>query len=346
MPKTLWNPEYLSNKVLWLKASDLVGTVADGAEVTMWSDKSGNAYHATGTAGSAPTLDLDGFNGRPTLAFDGTESLSTASIGTSGDFSVFVVAGDNSSSASNAYAINSTNLQLRLRNGGVNIAVMLFRDSAAGLVYLLNPGVSSASGAIYSSILDGGVSNTLIRNGTLLDATSSGGVFDGTNTVLDPMSFGSSLIGDIAEIIIVNAALSDADRQKVEGYLAHDFGLASQLPTTHLYRNEPPSIETSGIVKGAFILANGCGWRPDVPVILAISTSHAVSDAISTQIVTLRPTVDCWIEFDSTPTAAVGSSIFIPANRAETFMISAGQKIGAIAGSSGKLNIVPSRETT
>lgn len=48
--------------------------------------------------------------------------------------------------------------------------------------------------------------------------------------------------GSIAEIIIVPSGLDTSDRRKMEGYLAHKWGLAANLPTDHktFYRNFTP----------------------------------------------------------------------------------------------------------
>ena len=51
--------------------------------------------------------------------------------------------------------------------------------------------------------------------------------------------------GVIAEVISFNTKLSDSDRQKVEGYLAHKWGLSSKLPSSHPYSLGHP-IASSG----------------------------------------------------------------------------------------------------
>ncbi len=43
------------------------------------------------------------------------------------------------------------------------------------------------------------------------------------------------------EILIFNQALSEQDRQKVEGYLAHKWGMTGSLASSHPYKNTPPS---------------------------------------------------------------------------------------------------------
>ncbi len=46
--------------------------------------------------------------------------------------------------------------------------------------------------------------------------------------------------GDICEVIIYNSSLSSTDREKVEGYLAHKWGLTSSLPASHPYKSSAP----------------------------------------------------------------------------------------------------------
>ena len=41
----------------------------------------------------------------------------------------------------------------------------------------------------------------------------------------------------IGEFIIFNDVISDADRNKIEGYLAHKWNLTSKLPSGHAYKS-------------------------------------------------------------------------------------------------------------
>ncbi len=46
--------------------------------------------------------------------------------------------------------------------------------------------------------------------------------------------------GDYAETLLFNSAVSDDDRQKIEGYLAWQWGLQSSLPSSHPFKNIQP----------------------------------------------------------------------------------------------------------
>ena len=52
-------------------------------------------------------------------------------------------------------------------------------------------------------------------------------------------------IGKLGELIIYNSDLSDSDIVKVEGYLAHKWGLTSTLPSTHAYKTSPALSQTT-----------------------------------------------------------------------------------------------------
>jgi hypothetical protein len=53
--------------------------------------------------------------------------------------------------------------------------------------------------------------------------------------------------GPIAEVIALPAAVNLEDRQKVEGYLAHKWGLSEKLIANHPYKNSAPVIEVGPV---------------------------------------------------------------------------------------------------
>lgn len=52
----------------------------------------------------------------------------------------------------------------------------------------------------------------------------------------------ASSFGDYAETLLFNSAVSDQNRQKIEGYLAWQWGLQSSLPIGHPFKSIPPSM--------------------------------------------------------------------------------------------------------
>jgi hypothetical protein len=44
----------------------------------------------------------------------------------------------------------------------------------------------------------------------------------------------------VKEIIVLYSAVTDTNRQLIEGYLAHKWGLSANLPSDHPYKNAAP----------------------------------------------------------------------------------------------------------
>ena len=56
-------------------------------------------------------------------------------------------------------------------------------------------------------------------------------------------NLGESSKGEVAELIVVNEVLSVLDRQKLEAYLAHKWGLSSHMPNSHPYKSASPIVD-------------------------------------------------------------------------------------------------------
>ena len=56
-------------------------------------------------------------------------------------------------------------------------------------------------------------------------------------------NLGDSSKGEVAELIVVNEVLSVLDRQKLEAYLAHKWGLSSHMPNSHPYKSASPIVD-------------------------------------------------------------------------------------------------------
>ena len=80
-------------------------------------------------------------------------------------------------------------------------------------------------------------------------STKSSGTVTGTATNSCPIAVGGwynnstqpAVNISIAELVFYNTALSDSDREKIEGYLAWKYNLTSNLPIGHPYKNNPPT---------------------------------------------------------------------------------------------------------
>jgi len=79
---TGFNPKSISGLKLWLDIAKTSSLTFNGSTVSQVDDLSGNGFHATqSTANNQPTYQATGANGKPTLSFDTTDSItSTATI--------------------------------------------------------------------------------------------------------------------------------------------------------------------------------------------------------------------------------------------------------------------------
>jgi len=74
-----FNPKSIAGLKLWLNAANTSSMTFNGSTVSQVNDLSGNGFHATqATANNQPTYQATGFNGRPTLLFDATDSITSS----------------------------------------------------------------------------------------------------------------------------------------------------------------------------------------------------------------------------------------------------------------------------
>lgn len=250
-----WTPLEVSAE-LWLDGSDSSSITQSSGAVSVWSDKSGNGRDATQSNETyKPLVGQTTLNGRSVISFDGVDSYFKVS-----DFYV---------PTTNVYAVVKTEVV----TGVQHIVRKGFTTSTNSFEYLVRynvddyqvvltqeEGVSStltiADQATTSPTLLGydwnGSSVFLYKNGTSLGGTTASLTqFNATQELRIGASHSSTsdssapsgvLNGYIAELILVSDSLALADRQKLEGYLAHKWGLTSVIPEEHPYKVVAPTI--------------------------------------------------------------------------------------------------------
>jgi hypothetical protein len=227
---------------LWLDAADVNGngtSVANGASVTSWTDKSGNGRNATAT--TAPTYDLPTKN----ILFNGTNQFFNLPNGTypfgNTPYSIFLV----------AYTRNSANPQWILAGGNEStnqaIGVIFFTTNAVWHSWWINeyrvdnsivnnvPAIVNISYSTSRSIVVNGGTASLNSPGAAR-ANPNGPNFIGRR----PGDASQYFNGGMGECIIYNSEITTSDRQKIEGYLAWKWGLTGSLPSTHPFKNYRP----------------------------------------------------------------------------------------------------------
>lgn len=227
-----WTPAEIEGLALWLDADDASTITLNGSTVSQWSDKSGNARNATqDTAASQPTYNATGFNGKPTLTWDGTDDVFQILMSLpETDLNLFAVA-DPNGVAQNSYIMD--------------IAVVRRVFSTSGQIFSgsWNPAVGpiTTGGQRIYGFTTGPANQIVYSDGTAvstLAAVPAAVVEDSFPIGLGNRNAGTGfgLNGEMSEFVFVSGTLSDADRQKLEGYLAWKWGLAANLPPDHPYR--------------------------------------------------------------------------------------------------------------
>ena len=253
----LWTPEYLDTS-LWLDAADSATITESSGAVSQWADKSGHANHATASGTAQPTYTANVLNNSPAVVFDGlTDGLNVQHSETlnfaSSEVSVFYVL----KSSTN----NNRVFQKKDNDTGASAPDSFFASEATvfgvARAYNVFTATTQNAGLMQCGIYDGAVV-CCYRHGTKLiatapnNATISSGCFDPTYHYADnsdPLRMGyrvyttpARINAAFAELVFLPIAVATAERQKLEGYLAHKWGLSANLPSDHPYKSAAPIV--------------------------------------------------------------------------------------------------------
>jgi len=262
---------FASGLVYQLDASTL--GLGNGASVTTVPDSSGNGNTATNfDAANPPTYNTTGLNGKGTIHFVNTanvglQTTNNSPISGSGARSVFAVM-SRSSGGSMLLSWGNT--------AGGNLFDLTIENN--GKYYL--PAVYSGGDNTFSTppvdtkahlcevTYDGGVSESGYLDGSLLGTKTLGGAL---STTAAPLQIGyrsgdaNKALGDVAEVLIYNTALTSAQRQQVETYLLNKWfgnvgGPANVLPrATTVSLASGATLDVNGTPQTVAVLADVAG---------------------------------------------------------------------------------------
>ena len=240
-----WTPADITT-FAWFDAADAATINLNGSNVSQWDDKSGNSYNfLQGTANEQPLYEPTGYNGKGTLTFNGTtnhlpNAPLAAAVGTN-DFTILAVV---TLPTVSGHMISLSGPSAR-RGYLFGHADGLFETNFGSSALKL--GAQSTPGA--NVIIGSELRDTNTVNESFLNGASIG---SGNPTMSDVYTL--LVVGALneiptglsnlrcSEIIISSNALSPADRQKADGYLAHKWNLTGSLPADHPYKNAAPTI--------------------------------------------------------------------------------------------------------
>jgi len=242
-PGAEWTPANSTAIEGWWDASDSSTITTSGSEVTQWSDKSGNSLHLAPVSGeTGPTTNTITQNSLNVLDFNGDclENNNFSHDISSAIYIAFLVELD--SLVTDQYFLwagtTNSNDRCAIRKRATGAVEIFGKDPAGtngntfiqwgaldrGVFHILVAKIHGSNGAVY---LNGSQTNT-----------GNSGV-DNLNTFNLGHAEGETqnFTGKFAE---VTAFTDGNDREKIEGYLAHKWGLAANLPSSHTYKSSAP----------------------------------------------------------------------------------------------------------
>jgi hypothetical protein len=232
--KTIQFPN-TSNMLLWLDASDESTVIHNSKFVEMWVDKSGNNNNASqANSQNKPRTSISSISNLNSIDFDGNSDFMNIST-FSGTLSAFLV-----------LKVDVASGTRRILSQGAHIGA-----TGDGFMFRIEDRKFRALGIPTSG-------NSIINNMVLLvsmDCSTKlyvNGEFIGSKNILDITApeimnissynngKGEFFDGSIGEMIFLQTTFDAHIRQKYEGYLAHKWGLMSNLPADHPYKNNAP----------------------------------------------------------------------------------------------------------
>jgi hypothetical protein len=221
------DPSDISGLNGWWKADSL--SLADGDPVTTWTDSSGSGYDLT-EATLRPSYQTNEQNGLPAVRFDGVDDrLENASFPADASATFFVVARGRSTAATGerfvACRVSSVQAWLLYTDLGATWSI---KEAATRTIETVDVTLAAAvitvktvSISELTSYYNGaaGEFGTVNESDTWTTAT---GIRIGARGAT-ATAYASA---DVFEIVSYDSALSDADRQNVEGYLMDKWGIS------------------------------------------------------------------------------------------------------------------------
>ena len=251
-----WTPVNLGSQLYaWFNAGAITG-VSNGADLSTWSDSSGNSRDLTGVAGNLPSYASSNLNSLPAVVFDGTEGMHgptdtvdpfdfpttnfavTAVAKTDGDATVLGVVLQNNSQT-DGYSLYRAEV-----GGAFNFSVALAGSSNCGLFT-----GTATNGLLYGFERIGNTAKGYFDGRNTIGTTPDTEVAAGTPLQVGYAGTASSITanngfkGSISEIVF-HTQNDTNQRHKVEGYLAHKYGLEAGLPPDHPYLSNQPTVKS------------------------------------------------------------------------------------------------------
>ena len=220
LAERFWTPELLgSDLALWLDAADASTITLNGSNVSVWTSKTSEVRTATqATATLQPAYVQNAVNGKSALLLDGVDDYLFLGVGTYSSNSAAIFAVFQPFPSDDVYTLFSSKNADFVRFSDGSTYSLLYRSTRASPS---NIGMSNNSISLVGYNVNQPSSiYQLYLNGNLSINVSSEFVFDSLPDRIGGSAGTNRFAGYFCEVVEADTNLSDADRQKLEGYLA------------------------------------------------------------------------------------------------------------------------------
>jgi hypothetical protein len=221
-----------SGLTMWLRADQ--GVTLNGAKVSRWADQSGHGSDATQPmAASQPSFVASGSHGKPVLRFNGTSSFLGFNLPINGltGMTIVLVGNNRANQQGGDVGANSSAIHwgetawwgVTYLSPFQTTVPFRFGTTQTGNLPLYNRPASVGTSSTLNTAIKNGTTDTLYVNGQKVLASSGklATIAASTNTgFIGQGDLSTFFSGDISEILVYNRALTDAERQTVEGIVA------------------------------------------------------------------------------------------------------------------------------
>ena len=228
--KNLWTPVIITPQ-LWFDSADTSTIIQSGGLMTQWTNKGVASNNATATTPQQPTYGIHQLNGKNLVSVRGSGIGMTTGYTLNAPYTIVLV----SRNALGGRVVQSDSVN----------ALMCPANRVNS--FYVNSDIRSASltsvgqwSTITMQILGINPSRLWYNSVDYANGGTHGnwGGFNigavGTNN--------ENADAEIAEILVFNYTLNTEQREQCEGYIAHKWNLLADLPTSHLYKINPPEV--------------------------------------------------------------------------------------------------------
>jgi hypothetical protein len=261
----LWTPAYGTTPYAWYITDDPANTVTGGNLLTVLVDKSGNGktintsmdYSAAAIHSRAAAA--TGFGGNR-LTLPSSAGMLNGAAGWCAAFSLYRtdpgILGQTLFFAENN-VLNTSRALLSVDGSTDDKPRIVSRRADGDSAAVLDSSITVGNND-YAIVVGGvDIANRTARlraNGTETVGTTfgtSGSTFSATNSYSGPYLFDTNAagvggneeyIGNVGEIVLYNVPISQAEMQKLDGYLAWQWAMTDLLPSGHPYKTSPPTV--------------------------------------------------------------------------------------------------------